>query len=112
VTASTLAPAPSAAPGPTPSSSRLAAADYGLARPELADARAAVQRIDPVNAEQRWQQIVADARAFAPGAPTLADVIDAMKLNPHPVIALCARSQEIRLAAFRALTDRGLTVNG
>lgn len=86
---------------------RPSVADYGLARPGLAEARAAVERVAADRAAEVWDELVVDAEARAPGSPGLREVIDAMRLHRHPLVALAALSLEVRLATFEALAGRG-----
>lgn len=84
---------------------------YGLARPELEDARAALERVAPGRAEQLWPELLDDAEALTPGTPTLRDVIDAMRLHADPLVALAAVSLEVRLRAFETLAGQGLALH-
>lgn len=83
---------------------------YGLARPDLAHARAAVLRIMPGMVGGLWPQIL--DRAGLTGDETDPESFDrllaAMSADAERVVALCARSLSIRLSTHLILTSHGL----
>lgn len=94
-----------------PTAPTVTVARYGLARPELEDARVTLARVAPGRLEQVWAEVLHDAEALTPGTPTLRDVIDAMRLHPDPLVALAASGLEVRLRSFEALAGQGLALH-
>ena len=62
-------------------------ARYGLARPELEDARVTLARVAPGREDRVWAEVLHDAEALTPGTPTLRDVIDAFFGRARPTEA-------------------------
>jgi hypothetical protein len=78
-------------------------AAYGLARPTVADARAAVERVLRSEAAPAWARIVQAAGGTDERTLELARVIEAMARDTDDVVRLCARALSIRTASFDRL---------
>jgi putative intracellular protease/amidase len=88
---------------------------YGLEQPTLADARNAVYRVFPgAQGDDRWPALLATA-GLAGNETDLEAVqrlVRAMTASRQAVIALCARSLNVRVAAYRHLSATHELVSG
>ncbi len=78
-------------------------AAYGLRRPDLAEARSAIERVCGDRAEQVWEAALGRCRGGAGSEPGLPEMIQALSGLGDPVVALCARAIAIRLSSFEHL---------
>ena len=87
-------------------------AAYGLAMPTVAEVHEALIRVFAYEGDDVWQRLcrvcgLDDRSPSADALPRSADALPrllaVMATDPDPVIALCARSIRIRLAAFEHL---------
>lgn len=78
-------------------------AAYGLRRPDLAEARRAIERVCGDRADQIWEAALRRCPGDPGSPPPLAAVIDALVGLGDPVVALCARALAIRLSSFEHL---------
>jgi hypothetical protein len=96
----------------SPSSEHIPA--YGLQRPDLAEARAAIERVYGAAAATVWADVVrrAGLDGTTRGDDDLERVIDAMRRSDDPVIHLCAQALSIRHASYRHLASTHDTMVG
>lgn len=78
-------------------------AAYGLRRPDLLEARAAIERVCGDRAGEVWDTAVRRCPAGPDGEPGLGALIEALTRSGDPVVALCARALAIRLSSFEHL---------
>jgi hypothetical protein len=79
---------------------------YGLRRPDLAEARQALERVYGDQTAGVWQRLLDAARLS--GTETDRAALDRLlkaMVDTDPVLALCARSVQIRATAYDHLTE-------
>lgn len=81
-------------------SSNAGPATYGLVAPTAADLRTAVLRVFGDDGEQIWGALLT---GLGSASRTVDDLITAMCASENRLLALCGRSQHIRLASHRQL---------
>jgi hypothetical protein len=103
---------PQATSGPDPRTQPAAAGRsramidaYGLRRPDLAEAQAAVERVCTDRAAAIWAALLqrAGLRGDETDEAALIRMIEAMTRLGDPVVALCARALAIRSTSFEHL---------
>lgn len=98
-TTTTTAPAISAAAAAV---NRPAA--YGLRRPTVVDARAAIERVyGGAEADRVWSQVAGPALGASRTALTVEEIVDAMVASSDDVVRLCGQALLIRLRSHAHL---------
>ncbi|MFN8074424.1 MAG: hypothetical protein U0Q15_03265 [Kineosporiaceae bacterium] len=84
------------------------AGPYGLTRPTLADVRSSLERVlpDPGEATAVVASLLQQAgvRETDAGEQAFTAVLETMRNGTDPILALCARSLQIRRTTFEQLT--------
>lgn len=77
---------------------------YGLSRPTVVDARAAIERVyHGADADRVWTAIVGPALGARQSALSIEEIVDAMMVSTDDVVRLCGQALKIRLRSFSHL---------
>lgn len=87
------------------SSSTGKASVYGLSRPTVLDARAAIERVyHGADADRVWTAIVGPALGARQSALSIDEIVLAMMASTDDVVRLCGQALKIRLRSYAHLS--------
>lgn len=84
---------------------------YGLSRPTVVDARAALERVYGPMADTCWTTLASRAQTSKDRAVTVEGVVDAMLAHEDGVVRLCGQALKIRLRSFTHLSAANAMVS-
>lgn len=84
---------------------------YGLRRPTVVDARAALERVYGQGADARWTELATVASAGTGTAVTVESMVEVMLASEEGVVRLCGQAVKIRLHSFARLAAASTLVS-
>jgi hypothetical protein len=79
---------------------------YDLARPTVGHVRQSLERLVPEDFDSVWNGLLEESgiHGFEQDRESLERLLTVMTLSVHPITAICARAQAVRLASFDHLS--------
>lgn len=86
-------------------------AAYGLSRPTVVDARAALERVYGPMADACWTTLAGRAQTSKDRAVTVEEIVESMLAHEDGVVRLCGQALKIRLRSFAHLSAANALVS-